>query len=380
MKKRDYLLICLGVILAVTSKNLIWADKAGGFPTILLPVEGRAEIVVPDWNQISFSQLPSVASSGSARINGQTRTWQEGQTPDQYLTLGDIQNLRPDLASLDYIFTNIGLSPELFNLDEFPLVGEQTIGHLLKIVPDLGISNVRDLEPLANLVKSNCESGLSGTMNQALNSCARLADLPLNTTDLVNLTLDSIPNLDLVPLGHFTNWQEQLIGEIPGLSSLPLGFFPDPVTARGNWVARIDAVWGSSEARRLRSVSGSDLIGFEHPCSEGNCAYMELDDLEGLGRSLRGGFEGKSWIGGQQQVPGGHGCLASVNGGVEPTGRHPWGSSFKVVVENPDEATDTVETALYFRYCNPCGCTPYYIGPVPLITYPVNSLIFLGAE
>ena len=382
MKKRDNLLLCWGVILAVGSNNLIGADKAGGFPTVLLSIEGVEEIVVPDWNQISFSQLPPVVSSGSALINGRIRTWQAGQTPDQYLTLGDISELSPHLASLNQILTNSGgLTPELIGLNQFPLVGEQTIAHLVEVMPVLGSTLVAQLELIATLVDSNCDdSSNSGTVNQALDSCALLANLPLNSIDLSRYTLDSLPHLDLVPLGNFTNWHEQLIREIPGLSSLPLASFPDPVDASGNSVARIDAVWGSSEARRLRSVSGSDRIGFEHPCTVGNCAYIELDDLEGVGRTVRGGFEGKSWIWGQQQVPGGHGCLARVNGGVEPTGRHPWGSSFKVVVENPDEATDTVETALYFRYCNYCGCTPYYVGPVPFLNYPVNSLIFLGSS
>jgi hypothetical protein len=382
MKKRYYLWLCLSIILALSSKNLIWADKACGFPTVLLPVVGGEEIVVPDWSQISFSQLPPIVSSGEAQINGQIRTWQQGQTPDQYLSLGDIQELSPHLASLDYIFTNSsGLSLKSLSFNDFPLVGEQTIAHLAAIIPDLGITDVADIEPIANLVASNCEpASLSATINQALNSCSPLANLPLNAADLSAFTLDSIPNLDLVPLGNFTNWHEQLISEIPGLRDLPLGFFRDPLNPTGDGVARIDAVWGPTEARRLRSVSGSDRIGFEHPCTGGNCSYIELDDLEAVGRTVRGEFEGKSWIWGQQEVPGGHGCLAGVNGGVEPTGRHPWGSGFKVVVEKPDEATDTVETALYFRYCSPCGCTPYYIGPVPFITYPVNSPIFLGAS
>ena len=377
MKKRFLVWLCCGLILFLSS-SYFYPKKALSFPTALYSIKGEP-VLLPDWQQLAFSQFPPIAKSGSFLANGIKRVWQQGQTPDQYLNLIDIKDLSPELASLEYIFNHTGLNLANFSLAQFPLVGEQTIGQLVNIIPNLGMTNVLSVPPIANLIGSTCSSGLSGTINQALSSCGgQLANMLLNSINLSAFPLDSIPYLDLVPLGSFNNWSGQLISQIPGLSSLPLSLFPNPISAPGNLVARIDAVWGSSEARRLRSVSGSDRIGFEHPCTGGNCAYIELDDLEGVGHRVRGSFEGKSWIWGQQQVPGGHGCLASVNGGVEPTGRHPWGSSFKVVVENPDEGTDTVETALYFRYCNRCGCTPYYIGPVPFINYPVNSLIFLG--
>ncbi|NJL57523.1 M23 family peptidase, partial [bacterium] len=45
----------------------------------------------------------------------------------------------------------------------------------------------------------------------------------------------------------------------------------------------------------------------------------------------------------------------------------------------PDETTDTVDTALFFRFCaDALGCTPYFIGPVPFFTYKVNALMFVG--
>jgi hypothetical protein len=64
--------------------------------------------------------------------------------------------------------------------------------------------------------------------------------------------------------------------------------------------------------------------------------------------------------------------------GWEPTGRHPFGEAFKVVVMEPSETADTVDTALYFRFSLPCGNSPYIIGPVPFLSYSANSPIFVG--
>jgi hypothetical protein len=44
----------------------------------------------------------------------------------------------------------------------------------------------------------------------------------------------------------------------------------------------------------------------------------------------------------------------------------------------PDEKTDTVDTALFFRFKNFCGATPYFVGPVPFFTYKANAPIFIG--
>ena len=374
MKKRFLAWVCCGLILFLSSSYVFYPKKVLSFSTALYSIKGE-QVLLPDWQQIAFSQFPAIAKSGSFLANGIKRVWQQGQTPDQYLNLIDIKELSPELASLEYIFNNTGFNLANFSLAQFPLVGEQTIAQLVNIVPNLGVTKVLSVPPIANLIGSTCSSGLSGTINQALSSCGgQLANMLLNSINLSAFPLDSIPYLDLVPLGSFNNWSGQLISQIPGLSSLPLALFPNPISPTGDLVARIDAVWGSASSQRMRSVSGGYRVGFSVPCQGGNCAHIELDDLERKGMSVRGSFEGRSWIWGQQKVRGGSGCL----GGKEPTGRHPWGHIFKVVVEDIDETTDLVETALYFRYCTICGCTPYVIGPVPFINYPVNSLIFLG--
>lgn len=79
---------------------------------------------------------------------------------------------------------------------------------------------------------------------------------------------------------------------------------------------------------------------------------------------------------------GGQGILASVNGGKEPTGRHPYGEAFKVVIWDVSELEAQVNQALFFRICIrglvDLGCTPYFIGPVPFMTYKEMMPMFLG--
>ncbi|NEO64581.1 MAG: hypothetical protein F6J98_30900, partial [Moorea sp. SIO4G2] len=95
-------------------------------------------------------------------------------------------------------------------------------------------------------------------------------------------------------------------------------------------------------------------------------------------------IKGKQWISGKyQEVEGGSGVLGQINDGMEPTGRHPFGDAFKVVVWDTSETEGSAGTALFFRYCVrnmfvDLGCTPYFIGPVPFLSYQEQDPIFLG--
>jgi hypothetical protein len=83
-----------------------------------------------------------------------------------------------------------------------------------------------------------------------------------------------------------------------------------------------------------------------------------------------------------QEVKGGIGVLAAVNGGKEPTGRHPFGEAFKLVITDVSEKQGTASLAMFFRFCSrgtvDLGCTPYFIGGVPLMTVKEGDPIFLG--
>jgi hypothetical protein len=352
------------------------AQTQSNLPTRLMPLATGKQILLPDWQRISFSQMPPIQKSGSIKINGFSRQWNAGNTPDKYLTLGDIDEaLKPQLFSLSNI-ANSNTS----TLDKFPLLGKQNLQHLVEVVPSLGETTTAKIPAIASLLKSRYpQTNINTSLSNLLSQNPELGKLKLNQIDLSSYKISDIPNLDAVQLSKFTAWQNTLIKDIPGLNAVPLASFPLPLTEAGNNIARIDFIWGTAEKRRQRTVSGSDVAGFSVSCAGQKCPHIELDDLENSGRNIRGKFEGSSWISGKyQQVEGGWGCLKSVNGGKEPTGRLPYGSAFKVVVMEPNEKTDTVDTALFFRLKNACGATSYFIGPVPFFNYKVNSPIFLG--
>ncbi|MEL6384377.1 MAG: glycoside hydrolase family 19 protein [Cyanobacteria bacterium J06626_18] len=75
--------------------------------------------------------------------------------------------------------------------------------------------------------------------------------------------------------------------------------------------------------------------------------------------------------------------LAIVNGGEEPTGRVPFGSVFKIVLTSTDESGGTGNFALYTRYCQKSmfvdlGCTPYFIGPIPIWSTKEKGFVLTG--
>jgi hypothetical protein len=168
-------------------------------------------------------------------------------------------------------------------------------------------------------------------------------------------------------LGWGGFWILSLLNLITGFRSVAQ---TAPTNLTPGW-AYVDLVLGTAEKAAPRSISGGYNVGFNVGCSGANCSHIEV-----VGNALINGFQ---WISGDaQSVPGGTGCLAGVNGGKEPTGRHPYGSQFKVVLRNFNEATDTVDVFAYHRVCSPCGCTPYYIQGVKLARWRVGEQVFIG--
>lgn len=369
----------------------------GSLPTRILEVAGSqsglpaTQVLLPDWSRIALSQMPGIRRSGSIDGNPYrqvlgydlSRRWNAGMTPDQYLKLGDIsQAFQAEVFSPGAIAQLTNLDLNQVALSAFTLAADQTLNHLAKVVPGLAQTNVRAIAPVAALLAAKAV-GINvsdQTLAEVLAQHPQVGHLRLKEIDLSRFPVTSIPNLQAVQLQQFEGWMNSFVQNIPGLGQVPLGSMPNPISELGSLVMRVDQVYGPAEAQRNNTISGSDVQGFSVPCAETDCAYVELDDLENVGRNARGRLEGKQWISGKyQEVEGGWGILRSVNGGREPTGRLPFGSAFKVVVMEPDETTDTVDTALFFRFCaDALGCTPYFIGPVPFFTYKVNALMFVG--
>ncbi len=394
-KRWIFVLIVISfIIYSVTVQAANSILNNGNLPTRIVEVANSQsrlpanKLLLPDWKQISLSQLPGISQSGA--IDGSpysqtlgydlSRTWTVGMTPDEYLKLGDISEaLQAEKFALQAIGDITSIEFNKIALSEFSLIKEQTLSHLAKVVPQLAQTAVKDIQSIAALLKTKGIQPANLTLSQVLTQY-EVGNIKLGEIDLSKFSLTSIPNLEAVPIQDLTNWMNSFVKNIPGLGQVPLGLMPNPISEVGNLVMRIDAVYGTAENRRNNPISGSDVQGFSVPCTQKDCAYLELDDLENVGASDRSSSEGKQWISGKyQEVEGGSGILKAVNNGREPTGRLPFGKAFKVVVMETDETTDTVNTALYFRFCAwKMGCTPYFIGPIPFFSYQVNALMFVG--
>ena len=341
--------------------------------------------LLPNFNNISFQDFDSFRESGAIGTEFNelvdrdiSRQFNSGDNIDDVLQLGDLEaSLAPQEFTLNDINDRL-TEPNNFStlpLSEFSLVEEQTLSNLVEAVSGLGQEQAADIEPINALLEQNNISA-NADLNTLVEDRA-IANLKLGSIDLNNFSINSIPNLTATELANFDNFEQSLISEVPGLSEVPLGNFPNGIPLAGTFIARIDFVWGRAESRRNRTISGSYLEGFQVPC-DSNCEYLELDDLENIGSAIQLPFEGKQWIAGREHwVQGGSGCGI----GLEPTGIHPFGPTFKLVLWRTDETTDTAEIVMFFNIKLPCGETPYFIGPIPfpLGFVRVNDYIFIGA-
>ncbi len=219
--------------------------------------------LVPDWTQISFSQMPPISQSGSNQTKGQetelNRTWTTGQTPDQFLTLGDISvALKPELLSVGFIAQQTGLNLEQVALSAFPLISQQTLNQLIEAIPLLAQFKVEEIAPVADLFTSQAANlnWRNQTLTQVLSSNPQLGELKLGQIDLSSYSMSSLPNLESTQLGALSGWQTTPIQDVPGLNTLPLSDFPNSVTEFGDLVMRIDTIYGPAEGRRINTISG----------------------------------------------------------------------------------------------------------------------------
>ncbi|WP_036486956.1 hypothetical protein, partial [Myxosarcina sp. GI1] len=343
----------------------------------------------PDWQQLSFADLQGVNESGAVGDEYNDligydfeRVWNAGDTPDRFLKLGDLENfLAPQSFTLEEIAQSTKSSETIdfdsLPLSELPLLGEQTLSSLIEAIPDLKSYSAEEIAPIEELLSQNGLFTSRQQLGQLLLFNPNLGKLELNNIDLTQYSVSSIPNLEKTNLSEFEGWQSSFVGEIPGLSEVPLDDYPNSISDTGSIIARADFIWGTSEVNRQHTISGSYLEGFSVPC-EVNCANIELDDFENMGQSVQLPFEGSQWISGKyQQVLGGTGCSI----GYEPTGIHPFGDTFKVVLWETYENTDTAENMIFFNFQTHCGESPYIIGPIPspLGSIKVNDWIFVGS-
>ncbi|MCT7968385.1 hypothetical protein NG799_18925 [Laspinema sp. D1] len=372
---------------------------------------------IPNWGEITFGSLPPISQGGRLIVSPDLlqqseydpyREWQVGTPIAQVLTLGDFrQSLRIQEKNLGEIAPRSNLNLQEVTLAQFGAIRLQTLKSLVSAVPDLAKFPLSQIPPVYDLLVSELRSdnenlnlglaqGYSAQLvsyvasdvngqvgfdpeqpfGEFLLNSPHLDSLSLSSLPLENYNIQDIPNLALTTLGNLNNWEAVTIADVPGLSSVPLNeLSPNGIQAAGPMIATVDIALGPQEKNRRNTVSGSDVEGFNVPC-ESECAHIELAGNPAV--------HGKQWISGKyQQVRGGHGPLATVNGGMEPTGRFLFGETgewpFKVVLWDVSEKDGTAELTLFFRVCMAeLGCTPYFMGPVPLMTVNERDSVLLG--
>lgn len=378
----------LGFILAIILSGIFSPGIAEPPPTTApaqtIPTTSFKNAAIPDWNQITFASLPGALSDGvltappdivSQLKYDPSRSWVTGQKPDTFLTMGDFETaFFLQKFDLNTIAELVGLDLSKLKLSNFGAMKFQTIASLVKAIPTLKDLKIQEVLPIKDLLAASLPQGFkeAESIGQLLEKSPILGELSLSDIPLEAYPLSSsIPELTNTALGSFKDCSRVFINEIPGLSNVPFSQFPNPIQAVGSAVGIVDIAFGTAEQQRNRTISGSDRQGFSVKCDR-DCAHIELAGDETV--------LGKQWISGKyQEVKGGHGVLARINNGKEPTGRHPFGDAFKVAIWEVNETTGEASSALFFRMCQKfLGCTPYFIGPIPWLTYQEKMPIFLG--
>ena len=371
--------------LTLLGESLAFA-QSGTIPMVSQSV-GNQQVLTPDFSQISWSELPPIQQSGQFQLPADlvkqigwnpSRSWATGQSADQFTMLGDVEDsFHLGAFSLNDISELTGKPMQNLNLGNLGLTQWQTPASLLKAIPDLGNMNLSEVQPLQDLAANLGIEG-SGSIADVLQLNPTFADTPLKQLDLTQYSIDSIPGLSQTYLAKFADWQQSLISQVPGLGQVSFGQFPTPLNIGGVTLAKMDLPWGKAEhgtpqVDESYFISGSiTQQGQTKPvaCSaQESCPYLELSDPL-LGAA--GPEHGKRWASEDQQVQGGFGPLAILNGGKEPAGRAVFGADFgKIVVTNINESSGTADEALYKRVCANYpiigkSCSPFFIGPIPL--------------
>ncbi len=307
-----------------------------------------------------------------------SRQWQAGYHITQVLKLGDLaESFSPQTLTISNMINSGGGDINSVSIKEFPLIHLSSLSDLVKAIPSLKRVKVKNFPGLNSQVGNQ-------RLSKLLKRYPSLKNFTLEELGIGDFALTSIPGLSQAQLNQFSGWGNQYLSNLPYFSTIPLSQMPNAWVANNPVIARIDAL-RSREGQQDRTLSGSYKEGFNVPCYS-DCDYVELDDLENVGATVSLPVEGIRWISGKKQkVSGGEGCLAWINNGEEPTGIHPFGPAFKVVLWDVNEQTGDVTTKLFFRFKASCllggaGASPYFIGPVSWMNHKTNDFVVAGFQ
>ncbi|MEY2831602.1 MAG: hypothetical protein RLZZ574_860 [Cyanobacteriota bacterium] len=432
-------------LISIYSSTAVKSIQAAEIPTQTYDmIDGdnswAGTLKAPNFSAITLRSLGSFSESGFIPDDYDDyvgyslgRQWQAGDAVIDVLKLGDLDEaLGIGRMRLGQIVTKSGHQFHEVTLDRLGFIEEQTVASFIQANPQLKLESIENVPPLADLVTliygdrakiilnlpvqilidvphqsqfnpislnkslktlSNKTFTLSQSETQA--SKIEISEVEMGELDLSQYTLEDVSGMEDSFVEDFEGWKNEYAGEVEGLADIFLDNFPNPVATTLAFVSRVDTIWSDAhgEIKSGQSVAGSNIAGYAVPCQT-QCAHIELDDLENSGRDIRWISEGRRWMLGNDPnnanicpeapwgVDGGEGILGEVNCGKEPTGRNPFGPTFKVALWNIDETTDTAETSIFFRICIrfpvDLGCTPYFIGPIPWLPANREDWIILG--
>jgi hypothetical protein len=360
-------------------------------PQSTLPTVQYADSLFPDWEKITLGTFPGLESSGQFDPQQQpentpptfqpVKTWNQGDKPVQVLSLGDFaDSFKLQEFTMEDVAGITGIDVDSITLDKFEPVGFQNLKSLTEEIPSLLEFPVAQVPPIRDLLTTALGEGgfdPNKTVGQTLAQAPQLGQLRMADLSLDRYTLKDLPNAKITQFGAFKDWSFVSIEGIPTMEAVPFSKFPQPPLGPDTSPSSsgiVDIAFGAAESDRTKTISGSNVEGYNVPCKEG-CAHIELAGSQGI--------LGKAWISGKyQEVRGGEGVLAQVNNGKEPTGRNPFGDGFKVVLWDISEPQGTVDSAMFFRFCRrgmpDLGCTPYFLGPIPFMNFKETGNIYLG--
>ena len=210
-----------------------------------------------------------------------------------------------------------------------------------------------------------------------------LSNLPIGTlTNINSFSFSSIPGLTATALSAFPGIKNQLIGAILGLSDIPIGSL---MAVLNSAIAHVDFLdQGATSATRPLTGGGYNFQAV--PCSGQDCPNFEINNSSSLGLKVAP-LNGRQWVSIKQKVKGGRGPLATWFGGKEPVHILPWGDGPNIDLAALDinDSKGTVKLGLYARICIesefiPKTCTPYGLGPIPLMTVHENDTVIIASS
>ncbi len=388
---------------AQTSPNS--ASQVTPIPTLVSNVNGQS-VALPDWSKVTWANMPPLNQAGNVQISSElvsqigydpSRSWTPNTPIDSVTMLGDLKDdFNVDSLSLNDLqkLSVAGSSTSTLDnltLNDFGVLKNQTVTTLIKAIPTLGELDISQVKPLQDLAANDGISNQSGTVNELLQEHPELGTQSLTNLNLKQYQLSSIPGLETAPLKAFDKWQQSFIKDIPGLNQIPLAKLAPKLVSSllGSAVAMADNYFSSVE-HGDPLVTAQMFVSGKVTCSGKNIpvavpegkpyAYLELSDY--LGKN--GPSYGKRIASGDdQQVEGGCGPLAKIYG-MEPTGWNAFGTyTFKLVLRDVDERTETANFWLYTGFCAQYPligktCTARFLPVAPVFSVQHNDPVFLG--